>query len=321
MKRSVGAKGLPLRTFGDDEDRPKYSKEYLQELQSSTPNTPINMDSLPADPDDMVLDPSELDGATIVEVTQKPTKQNETSILTDAEIKERKERRARLAKEENFLSVEDEEDEYSGQKKKEEGRLVADDEEFGEGFDNFVDDGGLSLGKKATKERSKRERQQIADLIGEAEGHSSDDSSASEAERRIAYEAAQTRAGMDGLKKPKKKKADEELLQVPPKITPLPSLSECLSRLKASVKNAQDDLKSKQARVDELKKEKEEISKREQEVQTLLDETGKKYRDAMGQGKTDEATVPSLGLGAELAGERGLESIGTTPRRREQEDV
>ncbi|CCF43824.1 hypothetical protein CH063_13417 [Colletotrichum higginsianum] len=37
---------LPMRTFRDEEeDRPRYSKEYLSELQNSTPNTPQNLTS------------------------------------------------------------------------------------------------------------------------------------------------------------------------------------------------------------------------------------------------------------------------------------
>jgi hypothetical protein len=40
IKRGLGTKGLPMRSIGDEDDRPKYSKEYLEELQSSTPHTP-----------------------------------------------------------------------------------------------------------------------------------------------------------------------------------------------------------------------------------------------------------------------------------------
>lgn len=317
LKRGLSARGLPLRSFGDDDDRPKYSKEYLDELQSSTPNTPQNVSPMATDVDEMDLDPSELDGALVVETAQAAPPKNETNILTEAEILEKKQRRARLAKEQDFLSVEDDDDgDYLGRKKKDDTRLIAEDEELGEGYDDYVEDGGLSLGKRAEKERRKRDRQKMAELITTAEGHSSDSSSDEDAERRIAYEAAQTRAGMDGLKKPRKDPA-EELLQVPPKITPLPSLSECLSRLQVTLKGMDADIKSKAARVEQLRREKDEIIKREGEVQALLDETGKKYQEAMGQDKAGEATATSVGPGADLAGERGLESLGATPIRRD----
>ncbi|RSM03445.1 hypothetical protein CEP52_007347 [Fusarium oligoseptatum] len=260
IKRGLGTKGLPMRTLGDDDDRPKYSKEYLDELQSSTPNTPHNASTLPPDDTDMMdLDASELEGAVIVESSDFNQPQATTTILSEAEIREKKERRARLAKEKDFLSVEDDEDPFS--KKKDDTRLVAEDEDLGEGFDNYVEDGGLSLGKRAEKERRKQDRQKIAELINAAEGHTSDSSSDSDAERRIAYEAAQTRAGMDGLKKPRKDPT-QEILQVPPKIAPLPSLTECLARLQTTLKGMEEEMKGKQARVEKLKREREEIVKK-----------------------------------------------------------
>ncbi|KAJ6442826.1 fungal specific transcription factor domain-containing protein [Purpureocillium lavendulum] len=317
-KRGVPLRGLPTRTLQDDDDRPRYSKEYLSELQSSTPNTPRDISTLHiGDADEMELDASELEGALVVE-SPAPSPKPTTQILSEAEIREKKERRARLAKEEGFLSVEDEEEDSFG-KKKDDTRLQREDEDLGEGFDDYVDDGGLSLGKRATKERRKKERQQMAELISAAEGHTSDSSSDSDAERRIAYESAQTRAGLDGLKKPTKNPAND-LLQVPPKITPLPSLTECLAKLQASLKSMEDDLKTKNARVEQLRREKQEIVTREGEVQALLDETGRKYQEAMGRGKTE--AVPGANAAQatlELPGERGLESLGTTPRRADED--
>jgi hypothetical protein len=325
-RSGLGTRGLPMRSVQDDDDeRPKYSKAYLDELQSSTPNTPQAVSPRRGNSDEMELDPSELDGALIVETEASlPSNINKTTILSEAEIQEKKDRRARLAKEKDFLSVEDDEDEARwGRKKKDDTRLVAEDEEMGEGFDDYVEDGGLSLGKRAERERRKQERKQMAELITAAEGHSSDDSSDSDAERRIAYEAAQSRAGLDGLVKPRKDPA-EELLQVPPKITPLPSLSECLSRLQVTLQGMEAEIKNKNTRMEQLHKEKQDIARREAEVQALLDETGKKYQEAMGRGKAAEETAPVSGPAAELVGERGLESLGTTPGRqtnRTEDDV
>lgn len=321
IKRGITNRGLPLRSFGDDDDRPRYSKEYLSELQSSTPNTPGNISTYPPDDDEMELDASELEGAMVVKSSDLGMSKPSTTILTEAEIKEKKERRARLAMEQGFLSVEDDEDEDRfGRKKKDDTRLIAEDEDLGEGFDNYVEDGGLSLGKRAEKERRKHERQKMAELITAAEGHTSDSSSDSDAERRIAYEAAQTRAGLDGLKKPKKK-PNEDLLQAPPKITPLPSLTECLSRLQATLRGMEQELKSKEVRVTKLQTERDEILIREKEVQALLDETGKKYQEAMGQGKLEDGAAPRAGLAAEVVGERGLENLGTPARKDEDGDI
>ncbi|PHH87456.1 hypothetical protein CDD83_8848 [Cordyceps sp. RAO-2017] len=323
-KRGVALRGLPTRLLQDDDDRPRYSKEYLQELQSSTPSTPRDVSTLQLDVDEMDLDASELEGALIVDSPAEPSTDTGTRIFTEAEIRERKERRARLAKEKDFLSVEDDDDDdddQAGRKKKDDTRLLAEDEDLGEGFDDYVEDGGLSLGKRAQRERRKQERKQMAELISAAEGHSSDSSSDSDAERRIAYEAAQTRAGMDGLKKPRSRPADE-LLQIPPKITPLPSLTECLARLRTSLESMERDLNAKNARLLQLRRDKEEVEKREVEVQALLDETGKRYQEAMGQGKAEGLKPGAVDArNAELIGERGLESLGTTPARVGAEDV
>ncbi|KAF4945580.1 hypothetical protein FGADI_11836 [Fusarium gaditjirri] len=321
IKRGLGTKGLPMRTIGDDEDRPKYSKEYLDELQSSTPNTPQRPSTLPPDDADLMdLDASELEGAVVVDSSEFNQPQP-TAILTEVEILEKKERRKRLALEKDFLSVEDDEDPF-GRKKKDDTRLIAEDEDLGEGFDNYVEDGGLSLGRRAEKERRKQDRKMMEELITAAEGHTSDSSSDSDAERRIAYEAAQTRAGMDGLKKPRKDPS-QDLLQAPPKISPLPSLTECLARLQTTLKGMEEEMKGKQSRVEKLKKEREDIVKREGEVQALLDETGKKYQEAMGQGKVVEGKGVEIPANApvEMMGARGLETLGTPSRKPEEEET
>ncbi|CAG7561365.1 unnamed protein product [Fusarium equiseti] len=320
IKRGLGTKGLPMRSIGDDDDRPKYSKEYLEELQSSTPNTPAKTSTLPPDDSDMMdLDASELEGALVVESSELNQPQP-TAILSEAEIREKKERRQRLALEKDFLSVEDDDDPFA-RKKKDDTRLIAEDEDLGEGFDNYVEDGGLSLGKRAEKERRKQDRKMMEELITAAEGHTSDSSSDSDAERRIAYETAQTRAGMDGLKKPRKDPG-QDLLQAPPKISPLPSLTECLARLQTTLKGMEEEMKGKQNRVEKLKQEREEIVKREGEVQSLLDETGKKYQEAMGQGKVAEGKADiSANAPAEMVGARGLETLGTPSRKPEEEET
>lgn len=259
----------------------------------------------------MELDASELEGALVVDSAAVEASKSGCRILSEAEIREKKERRARLAMEQGFLPIDDDKD---GRKKKDDGRLLAEDEDLGEGFDDFVKDGGLSLGRRAQRSRRKQERRQMAELISAAEGHSSDSSSDSDAERRIAYEAAQAKAGMDGLKKPQANPA-EELVRVPAKISPMPGLAECLARLQARLKTMESDIKSKHATVEQLRREKEEIAQREGQVQVLLDETGRKYQEAMAKGKSEGLKVNGEGQNAELAGERGLESLGTTPAR------
>ncbi|KAI1309856.1 nineteen complex-related protein 2-domain-containing protein [Xylaria venustula] len=363
---------LPMRSMEDDDDRPRYSKEYLNELQSATPNTPQDLAKLHIESgeDEMSLDPSELDGAMIVETTTCTSLTADPSgtvskpaVLTEAEIREKKERRARLAKQkrsqdtEDFISLSDDDNDERGagdsyltllsrksNNNKTDTRLVREDEDLGEGFDEFVEDGGLSLGKKAEREARKRHRAEMASLISAAEGVGSDGEAASddsEAERMAAFEAAQTRAGMDGLAEEREQQrkrlgAREGVVSVPPKITPLPDLSVLVEEFKARMRQKEAGLIRMRAHIAELKAEREGVLKREPEVQRLLNEAGERYRaltmsgsgtgaenggqtqaDTNGNGEsTFTAARTLLGQfrdGPGTPGERGLESLGTTP--------
>ncbi|KAI0391289.1 nineteen complex-related protein 2-domain-containing protein [Xylariaceae sp. FL0594] len=379
---------LPMRSMEDDDDRPRYSKEYLSELQSATPNTPQDMSKLRIEEDEMSLDPSELEGAMVVdlpsnELTRLPVTGAATSILTEAEIREKKERRARLAKErgsrgdtEDFISLSDHEDEgdrrgrgdsyltllsrrdggiISSSSSKHDTRLVREDEDLGEGFDEFVEDGGLSLGKKAERAARRKQRAEMASLISAAEGGGGDDeaggigindSDDSEAERLAAFEAAQTRKGMDGLAEERERQRRKlAAVPVPPKITPLPDLSVLAEEFRARMRMKEANLERMRKHVADLKAEREDILKREPEVQKLLNEAGERYRALMmpgnaanteadtsgngngnGNGNGDGVTAARTLLdqfreGPGTPGERGLESLGTTPIRQAQTEM
>src|SRR5690606_35296250 len=76
---------LPMRFGGGDEDRPKYSKEYLEELQSSTPATPQSV-QIVDDGDAMDLDPSELEGALVVQSTTSADLVSQAPSTTAAHV-------------------------------------------------------------------------------------------------------------------------------------------------------------------------------------------------------------------------------------------
>ncbi|RKU48534.1 hypothetical protein DL546_007036 [Coniochaeta pulveracea] len=341
---------VPSRVLGGEDDRPRYSKEYLSELQSSTPNTPADMSNLTIEDEDvqmaMDIDPSELEGATIV-----PTPGQETSttalgsrtpaatILTAAQIKEKKERRARLALQgqaDDYIGLddEDEDDEYRiGKKKEKETRLVREDEDLLEGYDDLVEDGGLSLGRQAEREARLKQRKEMAELIAGAEDALSDSEQSDDSiERREAYEAAQRRKGMGH--EASLDNEDELGPDVIPKMKPLPDLEESLQRMRNLVQGLDDEVKRKRERIKQLKKEKGEVEKREAEVQEILNKAGEKYQAALGShtaalggaGAAKLAAQSPLrpvmppGLVANLPVERGLESFGTTPTTRPGEE-
>jgi hypothetical protein len=310
----------------DSEERPTYSKDYLNELKSSTPSTPKDLRSLQPGVEDEGLDASKLEGAVIVDSDTGPA-----YIPSEAEIRERKERRARLAHEKDFISLNDHEGDGSQlslplKKKKPESRLVREDEDLGEGFDEFVDDGRISLGKKQEKEARRRHRKEMADMIHQAEGSEDDEEDDSEAERKAAYEAAQTRAGMDGLHKPDSN-LESAASQVPSKITPLPVLSECLARLQTTMSTMELEMQKRHKKMADLEQEKKDILAREKEVQELLKQAGNRYAalkaDSNGAVADPMKMVQDNGQGASerMAADRGLESFGNTPMRQEVEDV
>lgn len=274
LRKAIVTSRSSEHSIRQSDDRPSYNADYLNELKSSTPSTPRDLKSRNDIEDDVV---KALDLASKFGTDLAARKVSNSIIPTDAEISEKKERRARLAKQE-FIALSDEDDDnFLSRKKDPETRLVRDDEEFAEGFDEFVEDGRVALGRKAEREQKRKHEAEIRQLIQEAED-SSDESDDSEVERRAAYEAAQTRAGMDGLQKDSHKNSRERRQRTPPKITPLPSLKWCLERLQVSLKAAQSSRERKIRKMEELQKEKQDIGTREAEIQQLLKEAGEKYK-------------------------------------------
>ncbi|CAK7269427.1 hypothetical protein SEPCBS57363_003594 [Sporothrix epigloea] len=385
----------------DDDDRPRYSQAYLDELQSSTPNTPQNLNSFQRndgvqkyneDSDLMDLDPSELDGAMVVDASELPFTSAVVSgsslsltagtttapagmMMTTTQIQERKERRARRALEGDAFQSDPDGDEENGEyislltdeqrrkkHEKERTRLVREDEDLGEGFDEFVEEKeALSIGRKAERAARRKRKEEMAALIDAAElgddvagmegGTANDSGDDSEAERRAAYDAAQTRAGMEGLHRWSRNGNDDEddgsaggvHGSIPiPRMRPLPDLAMCLKQIQNTLEAMEMEAAQHRRKLNEVEQEKAEIAAREAEVQAVLDAAAAKYQHILGEKAGVSATaqppaasfdtnnthsplraIPTLGqtpLPPGLTGvypiQRGLESLGTTPLRR-----
>lgn len=316
MGTSLASESTPLR---HEEDRPSYSTDYLNELKSSTPFTP--RETIPTSN----VDTEESKAIDLAAKFGSDLSVYETSAIpTDAEIQEKKARRARLAKEEAYINLDgsdesdDDRNEVALRPRKEhpETRLVRDDEDIAEGFDEYVDDGRVALGRKAEREQKRKQKSEIEALINEAEGgSSSEETDDSEVERRQAYELAQTRAGMDGLQK-NEENGQPQRPRTPPKITPLPTLDGCLEMLRASLAKIQYEKMLRVKKLDEVRKEKAELAEREVDIQRLLQEAGDNYAKLQSQmiGELAAATNGHLMLeDGTTNGGRGLESFGTTP--------
>jgi len=299
---------LPIRV-GQDQDRPTYNEDYLKELRDSTPSTPNYTSSEQAKEED--VEEKAVDVAAKFGEVMEISSIGQTVIPSEAEIREKKARRARLAREreqeQDFISLDDagSEDEWSldtRRKEKQETRLVRDDEDFAEGFDEYVEDGRIALGRKAEREQQRRQREEMRELIEEAENTSENDS---DAEQKAAYEAAQTRAAM-GLNH-----IDTSRPKTPPKITSLPRLANSLERLRATLATLEQSKAQLVNRMEELRKEKADIAVREGEIQTLIKEAGEKYerlRREAGLSPNVEEGLP----GDNVQNHRGLESIGAS---------
>jgi len=346
-----GAADIPFRVSReDDEERPSYNKNYLEELKQSTPSTPRDL-SAPSTDGEADVEPSRT-----VDITSKFGKDISrynppSAIPSDAEIKEKKERRARLAKEEDYMSLDasdegEESDEnvtrdeegrliLKPKEKYPETRLVRDDEDILEDFDDFTSDGRIALGKKAEHEARTRKRSEMAAMIADAEGISDDEDEAdeSEVERIAAFDVAQTRNGTYASRAAEKDEVERP--RTPPRIAPLPTLESVMDRLRKRLEDMQVAKMHKIKESESLKAEKKQIAEEEVRVQTALKETGEKYAKLRkdkgitneetqlqvtrpdGAGDDDELTFrPSLGnagLGSTPMSARGLESLGSTP--------
>ncbi|KAL8785580.1 MAG: hypothetical protein Q9195_008566, partial [Heterodermia aff. obscurata] len=201
----------------DDEQRPSYTATALHELKSSTPSTPKDLTTLPAAAQTLDLIAAKFGTVDLALRT-------DTGLIpTPAEIAEKKARRKRLAQENEYLNLhsEEEDEEPNEDEKYGETRLVPDDEDIAEGFDEFVSDGRVALGRQAERDQRRKRKEDIAALIADASGSGSEDDG-SEVERRQAYEAAQTRKGMEGLRH--EGEEQQRRARTPPRITPLPGL-------------------------------------------------------------------------------------------------
>jgi hypothetical protein len=305
-----------------DEERPSYSKDYIAELRNSTPSTPVDLKpSAEEEAETQTLDIASKFGPIVPLSTE-----SSAAIPTQAEILEKKARRRRLAQQENAFDDEEDrpwasddegEDEFRQRRneislrpkeKYAETRLVRDDEDMAEGFDDFVEDGKISLGRKSEREAQRKRRAEMAELIKDAEGSEDDGSADSDEERNAAFASAQARSGRYG----QKIEEEEDGSKTPPRITPLPQLDEILQGLTLEVQTKKQRKDLILQKLQELKDDKARIDERKKFLQEQLQKTGEEYEKLR-----QEAGLPALPSsevnGGRLITERGLDSIGTTP--------
>ena len=326
---------LPVRSSTPTEDRPSYSKDYLTELRNSTPSTPKELpsynSSVEEDEDLKALD-------LISKFGDTPSRSPATggAIPTESEIREKKERRARLAKEhgaeQDYISLEDYDSDGEFKPRRmqvstylqkeldrEEGtRLVREDEDIAEGFDDFVEDTGrVTLNKKGKREQARKEIAERRELIEMAEDSSEE--SDSEAEANEAYEMAQSRAGMDGLRLGDNAKAQSVRKRAtrgarePAVMVKIPRLGDVVKGLKDRLKEMEGEKGRMEKRVQELDRELLKVKETEEHIQQQLVEAGEEFEKMKKEVEEKHGGSKLNGLLGMEQAERGLESLGGTP--------
>lgn len=367
------ASKLPLidqPVTGDTADDDPYSAANLADLRSSTKAAPP-----PSGEDDPMI--VELRAGEVQQQAQEQTKADPVAtsttlartdevvgslIPTATEIREKKERRRRMALEaqaegeaDDFIALDDpaaprlrrasdasDEDprnrslitkaeQFEGESKWGESRLIHEDEDIAEGFDDFVEDSGrVALGRKGMRQQERDRKRDIEKQIKTAQrgdGGDDDDDDDDEMENDVdedenarlrAYEASQTKAGSYGHKSSKQREKEREdslrkRLEVLPKTRPIPSMSDVVARFQNTVKEKQELLAKTKETLEELDRESEEIDKEEVRIKALLKEAGERFERLKA-----EATFPQKGADGGPDPGRGLESLGglagpTTP--------
>jgi hypothetical protein len=313
---------VPEASRPADDERPSYSKDYIAELRNSTPTLPRDLKpSAEEEEESRALDIASKFGSIV-----PSSNESLSAIPTQAEILEKKARRRRLAQQENadddeedrpWASDDEGEDEFRQRRneislrpkeKYAETRLIHDDEDIAEGFDDFVEDGKISLGRKSEREAQRRRRAEMAELINDAEGSEDDGSADSDEERNAAFAAAQARAGRYGQKI---EDADDGS-KTPPRITPLPKLDEILEGLTLDIQTKKQRKDMILQKLQEFKDDKARIGERKKYLQEQLQKTGEEY-EKLRQESGLPALPSSEANGGRLITERGLDSLGTTP--------
>jgi hypothetical protein len=314
LRPAMSSEQLSFRA--GNEDRPSYSKDFLAELKQSTPSTPKDVSSQQAIEDEEPVRSLDM----ITKFGSTATSRVADSVIpTQAEIKEKKERRARLAQEKEFISLNasDSEEErrellLRPKEKYTETRLVREDEDLAEGFDDYVEDGKIALGRKAEREERRAKRKEMEEMIAQAEGVDDEaEEDDSEAERNEAYEAAQTRAGTYG----QSRGHEQQRPRTPPKITAVPELGSVLARMREGLQGMRDAKAAKIRKLEELRAEKKEIAEREVWIQAQLKEVGERYEKLRVEAGMTDAVNGGDGAkaGKKMIEQRGLESYGGTP--------
>ncbi|KAG6853058.1 hypothetical protein C0991_007202, partial [Blastosporella zonata] len=248
---------------------PTYSQAYLNELKASTPSTRPPPVSDPYDAD-MSMDVDDVSTMVI----EGASSLSEAVIPTESSIKDAKERRDRLRKvgvsgEEDFISLSVIRKADASVGPHPSSRLVREEDELGEGDDEFSEytsaQERIALGKKSRKVEASKRRDAMKEMIADAEEEDEESAEWEHEQLRRGGHIASSRASTPA-------KAKEAYKPAPiPSATPIPTLGPAMARLTEQLTNLTTSHASNTTALGSLARERAEVDEREAEMREMVE--------------------------------------------------
>ncbi|KAJ3546685.1 hypothetical protein NMY22_g1952 [Coprinellus aureogranulatus] len=209
--------------------------------------------------------------STEIAILEDDAASGEAVIPSESSVKAAKEKRERLRKmkvsgEDDFISLSvARRDDYAGPHP--ESRLVREDDELGEGDDEFAEytsaQERIALGKKSRKLEASKRREAMQELINEAEEVD---------EESKEWEQEQLRRGGHTPYEPSTTAKPKETYQPAPipALTPIPTLQPALNRLAQQIAQLTTSHANNSAALQKLAQERSDVERRETEMRDLV---------------------------------------------------
>ncbi|KAG2010010.1 hypothetical protein CC2G_012869 [Coprinopsis cinerea AmutBmut pab1-1] len=253
---------------------PTYDQAYLDQLKASTPTARPSLPTTESSDGDLPMDVDSTEiSVRSVDVLQDDSTPSitTTEILSESSIKVAKEKRERLRKlkdsgEEDFISL-------SLTKRSEdlgphpESRLVREEDELGEGDDEYAEytsaQDRIALGKKSRKIEAAKRREAMKEMIEDAE---------EEDEETLEWEQEQLRRGGHRASEPSTPATVKQVYRPAPipAATPIPTLPPVLARLSHQLAQLTSSHAQNTATLNNLALERQQVDEREKEMREMV---------------------------------------------------
>ncbi|KAI0087050.1 nineteen complex-related protein 2-domain-containing protein [Irpex rosettiformis] len=261
-------------TSSRPEDRPTYDAAYLSELKAATPSSrpKMNKDESISYDNDISLNVDSPGNVShlqeVVDLTGDVDM--EASIPSSSAINAAKEKRERLRQtepfEQDFISLSLTKRQDISQGPHPESRLVREDDEVGEGDDEYAEytsaQERIALGKKSRKVEARKRREEMNEMIVDAEEQD---------EETMEWEQEQLRRGglKTGESDVKPQKQTYKPSPIPP-MTPIPQLAPAIARLTAALTALTTSHAQNTLAMHSLADEKAQLEVREKEMREMV---------------------------------------------------